>query len=252
MSALLNVPVVVAYHLVSALAAGLAVPLGGLAAAAAIVVFTIAVRLLVMPLSYYAMRGQNAQARLAPRISELRKRYARQPDRMQHEITKLYRAEGIGMFSGCLPVLVQAPFLSVMYLLFRSPDIGHAANRLLGHHLFSAALGSHWLSGAGPLSGQGAVFLGVFGLLALVGWLNSRLARRFPAPAVSPLPAAGPAAVAAGDAGTRSGGIFGALTRLAPFLTVVVAAFVPLAAGLYLATSAAWALAERAVLRRRL
>jgi YidC/Oxa1 family membrane protein insertase len=96
------------------------------------------------------------------------------------------------------------------------------------------------------------VFLGVFGLLALIGWLSSRLARRFPAPAGSALPAAGPAAAAAGGAGARPGGMLGALAKLAPYLTVVVAAFVPLAAGLYLATSAAWALAERAVLRRRL
>jgi len=35
-----------------------------------------------------------------------------------------------------------------------------------------------------------------------------------------------------------------------PFATVAIAAFVPLAAGLYLATSTAWTLAERALLAR--
>ena len=43
-----------------------------------------------------------------------------------------------------------------------------------------------------------------------------------------------------------------AITRLLPFTTLVIAAFVPLAAGLYLLTSAAWTLAERTVLRRRI
>jgi YidC/Oxa1 family membrane protein insertase len=40
------------------------------------------------------------------------------------------------------------------------------------------------------------------------------------------------------------------VVRLLPFVTVAIAAFVPLAAGLYLATSTAWTLAERAVLGR--
>jgi YidC/Oxa1 family membrane protein insertase len=37
-----------------------------------------------------------------------------------------------------------------------------------------------------------------------------------------------------------------------PYLTVVVAAFAPLAAGLYLLTTTAWTQAERTVLRRRI
>ena len=42
----------------------------------------------------------------------------------------------------------------------------------------------------------------------------------------------------------------GALTRLLPFLTVVIAAFAPLAAGIYLLVSTAWSLAERRLFRR--
>jgi YidC/Oxa1 family membrane protein insertase len=42
----------------------------------------------------------------------------------------------------------------------------------------------------------------------------------------------------------------GALLRVLPFATVVVAAIVPLAAGLYLLTTTAWAAAERAVFHR--
>ena len=57
MLAVFNPFVDLAYHLVSVLAAGLAAAPAGLAAAAAIVAFTMAVRLAVLPLSYYAMRG---------------------------------------------------------------------------------------------------------------------------------------------------------------------------------------------------
>jgi YidC/Oxa1 family membrane protein insertase len=42
------------------------------------------------------------------------------------------------------------------------------------------------------------------------------------------------------------------LLRVLPFVSVVFAAFAPLAAALYLVTSASWTLLERAVLRRAL
>ncbi|HET7247181.1 MAG TPA: hypothetical protein VFJ07_20335, partial [Streptosporangiaceae bacterium] len=102
-------------------------------------------------------------------------------------------------------------------------------NTLLTHRLFGAPLASYWLGGAGPFSAQGAVFAGLFMLLAGIGWLSARMARR----------ATGPA----GASGTQA-----ALAWVLPFTTVAIAAFVPLAAGLYLATSTAWTLAERAVL----
>ena len=149
--------VVAAYHLVSGVAVALAPLGGGLAAAAAIVLFTVAVRLALLPLSYYAIRGQAAQARLAPQVMALRKRHARQPERLQRELTELYRREGTGMFAGYLPLLLQLPFFAVMYRLFRLGTIGGQPNSLLSHGLFGAPLGSHWLSGPWPLSGPGQI-----------------------------------------------------------------------------------------------
>src|SRR5271170_7858573 len=166
-----------AYHVVSAFAQVLVPVTGGLATAAAIVAFTMAVRLLLLPLSYYAIRGQASQARLAPQIQALHRRHAGQPDRLQRELAELYRREGTGMFAGCLPALLQLPFLSVMYRLFRSGTIGGRPNTLLSHSLLGAPLGSHWLSGPGPLSAQGIVYLGLFALLAVVTWVAARISR---------------------------------------------------------------------------
>jgi YidC/Oxa1 family membrane protein insertase len=272
MSAFLGVPVDAAYHVVSAFASILTPLLGGLAAAAAIVLFTMAIRLLILPLSYRAMRGLAAQARIAPRVQALRRQHADQPDRLQRELTRLYKSEGTSMLAGCLPLLLQWPFLSVMYLLFRSAKVGGVRNALLGHDLFSAPLGSHWLGGAGPLSTQGAVFAGLFLLLAGIGWLSARVARCIAPAAGSPaegspangsLRARSPESVrSTHQSGSRASGrpdgsppgpaagAADAAARLAPFITVVVAAFAPLAAGLYLVTSAAWTLAERALLPR--
>src|SRR5215475_1397908 len=185
MSVFPGVPVDAAYHAVSGLAILLAPLAGGLATAAAIVGFTAAIRLLLLPLSYRAMRGMAAQARMAPLVRALQKKHAGQPDRLQRELAARYRSEGTSMFAGCLPALAQWPVLSVVYLLFRSPRIDGAPNTLLTHGLFGAPLGSHWLGGAGPLSAQGVVFAGLFLLLAGAGWLSARIARRIGAPATS-------------------------------------------------------------------
>src|ERR1700734_2234666 len=225
MSGFLGVPVGAAYHLVFALTHLLTPVAGGLAAAAAIVLFTAAVRLLISPLSFRALRGQAAVARLTPQIQALRTRYGRQPERFQREVTALYRREGTGPFAAILPLLVQWPFLSVTYLLFRSATVGGAQNQLLSDGLFGVPLGAHWLSGGGLLSVHDVLFLAVFAILAALCWLSARLAKRA-APA-----AAAPAA--------------GWLTRVLPYVTGVIAVFTPLAAAIYLLTTVAWTLAER-------
>jgi YidC/Oxa1 family membrane protein insertase len=257
MSAFLGVPVDAAYHIVSVLTALLTPLAGGLAAAAAIAAFTMAVRLLLLPLSYRAMRGLNAQARLAPQVRALRKEHAGEPDRLQRELSALYQAEGTTMLAGCLPLLLQWPFLSVMYLLFRSPAIDGLPNTLLTHDLLGAPLGGHWLAGAGAFSAQGAVFAAIFAALAGLGWLSAREARRHARGATEPAAsgtAASTTAASTTTASTTAGQAAGAAgaarvaARLAPYLTVVVAAFLPLAAGLYLLTTTAWTLAERTFL----
>ncbi len=237
MFTLLGVAVGAAYHVVSAFAQVLAPLSGGLAAAAAIVVFTLAVRLLLLPLSYYAIRGQASQARLAPQVQALRQRHAGHPERLQRELAALYQREGTGVFAGFLPLLLQLPFLSVVYALFRSGTIGGRPNSLLSHDLLGAPLGSHWLSGPGPLSAQGAVFLGLFALLAVAAWLAARVARKIAAQQAPVQPALPGAA--------------GWLARALPYTTLVIAAVMPLAAGLYLLTTTAWAAAERAMLAPR-
>ena len=252
MFALLGVAVGAAYHVVSAFALALAPLPGGLATVAAIVLFTLAVRMVLLPLSYYAIRGQASQARLAPEVQALRKRHAGHPDRLQRELAALYRREGTGMLAGFLPVLLQLPFLSVMYALFRSGTIGGQRNSLLGHDLFGAPLGSHWLSGPGPFSAHGAVFLGLFALLAAAVWLAARIAR---ASAARLAPAAPPAGLRAPsrrtgqpDPSAQPGRAVAWLTRVIPYVTLVIAVIMPLAAGVYLLTTTAWAAAERAML----
>ena len=264
MSGFLGVPIGAAYHLVYALARLLTPVAGGLAAAAAVILFTVAVRLLIWPLTQRALRGQAAMARIAPQVRALTARYGRQqPERFQQELAALYKREGTSPFASFLPLLAQWPFLSVTYLLFRSATVNGTPNQLLSDGLFGVPLGAHWLSGAGLLSVHDALFLAVFAVLAAVCWLSARLARRA-APAAVPVPvpalATAPASAAArkAAAGTRpdpadalaNSKAAGLLTRVLPYVTVVFAAFVPLAAAIYLLTTVAWTVAERGLFLR--
>jgi YidC/Oxa1 family membrane protein insertase len=243
MTAVFGVPVDAAYHLVLALTNVLSPVLGGLAAVAAIVVFTMAIRLLLSPLSFRALRGQAAMTRLAPQIQELRKRYGRQPERLQRELTALYAREGTSLLAGFVPLLAQWPVFSVLYLLFRSPTVAGGVNSLLSRNLFGVPLGAHWLSGGGAAVAtaglHAAVFPAVLAILALICWLSVRVARQM---------TAGPAGGAAGTGGAAGVAL---LVKVLPYITVVIAAFAPLAAAVYLVVSVSWSVGERRVFAAR-
>ncbi|KOV59190.1 YidC/Oxa1 family membrane protein insertase [Streptomyces sp. MMG1121] len=216
----------------------------GSAAAAAIVLFTALVRLLVHPLSRAAARGQRARAELQPRIAELRKKHAKDPERLQKAVLELHAEEKVSPLSGCLPSLLQMPAFFLLYHLFSNSTIGGEANGLLGHQLFAAPLGGHWadaLADGGAFGPAGLVYLGLFALVAAVAAFNVRRTRRM----MTKNPVA-----ASGDGGEQVPGL-GAVNKVMPFMsffTLVSVAVVPLAAALYLVTSTTWSAVERAAL----
>ncbi|MFD7813233.1 YidC/Oxa1 family membrane protein insertase [Streptomyces sp. NPDC059785] len=237
-------------HLVGYLADLLQPLAHGSAAAAAIVLFTALVRLLVHPLSRAAARGQRERARLQPRITALREKHRESPEKFQKALMELHAEEKVSPLAGCLPVLFQLPAFFLLYHLFSSSAIGGEANELLGHRLFAAPLGGRWADalGDGGLFGPaGLVYLGVFAVVAVVATFNYRRTRRTMTATPAATPAASPAA---GDQQVPG---LGALTRVLPLLsyfTLFTVAVVPLAAALYVVTSTTWSAVERAVLYR--
>ncbi|MFG3072325.1 YidC/Oxa1 family membrane protein insertase [Streptomyces sp. NPDC048225] len=218
---------------------------GASAAAAAIVLFTALVRLLVHPLSRAAARGQKARTRLQPQLAELRRKHARNPEKLQRAVLELHAAEKVSPLSGCLPSLLQLPAFFLLYHLFSSSAIGGQANGLLSHRLLSAPLGGRWadaLGDGGPLGSAGLVYVALFAVVAAVATFSYRLTRRTMAD--RPVPPTGDGQAVPGVA---------AITKAMPFMsffTLVTVAVVPLAAALYVVTSTAWSAAERAVLYR--
>ncbi|WBB79431.1 membrane protein insertase YidC [Micromonospora sp. WMMD882] len=238
----LDAAVGVASTAVGTLATGLAPLAGGAATAAAIVGFTVAVRLLITPLTVAQVRGERRRAALAPQLAELRRRYGDDPARLQRELAGLYRTAGAGPLAGCLPALLQAPFFLVMYRLFSVGDRAALAGELVGvplaHHLTDGVAGA-----AGPLFG--VLLLGLLGLARL----SSRRMRRTMAAGSAGLTGSAGSGVGPGAVGDV-GAVAGRILPLLPYATLPVALLVPLAGVLYLVTTTAWTALEHAVLRR--
>ncbi|MFE6096907.1 YidC/Oxa1 family membrane protein insertase [Streptomyces massasporeus] len=231
-------------HLVEHLADLLQPLFGASAAAAAIVLFTALVRLLVHPLSRAAARGQKARTALQPKIAELRKKHGKNPEKLQKAVLELHAEEKVSPLAGCLPGMLQIPAFFLLYHLFSSDTIGGEANGLLGHQLFAAPLGERWTDAlqGGVLGGAGLVYAGLFVIVGCVAAFSFRLSKR--------TMAANPAAQV-GDGEQLPG--LGAVTKVMPvmsFFTLVTVAVVPLAAALYVVTSTTWSVVERAVLYR--
>jgi YidC/Oxa1 family membrane protein insertase len=207
---------------------------GAVSPGLAIVLATIAIRAALIPLSLAVVRAEGHRRRIAPQLARLRTRYAKQPDRLRKETLALYAAEKVSPIAGFLPGLAQAPVLTLVYALFTSNTIHGHVNQLLHATVLGAPLGRHLIAATGGVLTTDAVAVALIVVIAVIAWLSRRATRRRALPVE-------PAQQRMAD-----------VLSFAPFLTVVFAAIVPLAATLYLAVSSLWTLIERQAMRRAL
>jgi YidC/Oxa1 family membrane protein insertase len=196
------------------------------------------VRALLLPLAIRVLRAGRAREALAPQIARLRARHADDPARLLKEIHAVHEQAGVSQLAGIGPALAQAPVMLVLYRLGHVPIIAGTQNVVWAAGLFGAPLAGQApavVASAGLLSGPGLVVAGLL-LAALALAITS--ARQ----------ATARLRVAAAGSEVPSSHVF--LARVLPYGTLAAAAFVPLAVMLYLVTSTAWTVAERAWLPR--
>ncbi|HEV3097267.1 MAG TPA: YidC/Oxa1 family membrane protein insertase [Candidatus Dormibacteraeota bacterium] len=92
----------------------------------AIVLLTILIKLIISPVFQYQLttsrRVQAEQRRIAPHLAALRKKYKKDPQRLNQETMALYKEHNINplaQMSGCLPALVQSPILIALFYVIR-------------------------------------------------------------------------------------------------------------------------------------
>lgn len=80
-----------------------------------IIIFTILLKLVFFPLNQKAGKSMAHMKHLAPKVEALKARYGDDKMKMNQAMMELYKTEKINPLGGCLPILVQMPFLIAMY-----------------------------------------------------------------------------------------------------------------------------------------
>ena len=86
-----------------------------------IIVFTLFVRLLLVPLMVKQIKSQKAMQDIQPKIKEIQEKYKNKPEKQQEELMKIYQEAKINPLAGCLPLLIQMPILIGLFNVLRDP-----------------------------------------------------------------------------------------------------------------------------------
>ncbi len=84
---------------------------------AAIALLTIAVRVLLIPLTTKQVKSQQAMQRIQPELKRLQAKYKDDRTKLNEEMMKFYKENKVNPVAGCLPLLLQTPLFLVLYRL---------------------------------------------------------------------------------------------------------------------------------------
>ena len=81
----------------------------------AIIFMTIAIKLVMFPLTQKQMHSMRAMQQLQPKLKYLQDKYKDNPQMMQTKTMEMYKEHGVSPFSSCLPLLIQMPIFIAFY-----------------------------------------------------------------------------------------------------------------------------------------
>lgn len=87
----------------------------------AIILFTIMIKLLLLPLSIKQQKTMKKSAKMQEKMKVIQFKYKNDPEKMNQEIMSLYKTEKMSPFSGCLTAIIQLLLLLSIFYLVKSP-----------------------------------------------------------------------------------------------------------------------------------
>ena len=87
----------------------------------AIILFTVIIKVLLLPLSIKQQKTMKKSAKLQEKIQVLQFKYKNNPEKLNQEMMDLYKNENMSPFSGCLTTIIQFILLLSIFYLVRSP-----------------------------------------------------------------------------------------------------------------------------------
>lgn len=97
-----------------------------------IILFTIIIRIILLPLMHYQTKSMRKTQELQPKIKAIKEKYPYKDQEsqrlMNEEIQRLYKDNDVNMYAGCLPIFAQMPVMIALYQsIYRVPEMqqGH-------------------------------------------------------------------------------------------------------------------------------
>ena len=217
----------------------------------AIVLFTIAIYLVLTPLTIKSTRSMIAMQRVQPELKKLQEKHKNDKEALQREMMAFYQANNINPFSSCLPLLLQMPIFFILFQVLNkltrvgedgtfnpsyiSPDSALYKALDPAREMVSWGIDlSH--SASKQLSEEGFIvalpFLVLVGLTALTSWYQQKQVqgRRDPNTPVNPQQQM--------------------ITKIMPFIFIPISFSMPAGVVVYFVTSALVRIGQQAVVTR--
>jgi len=86
----------------------------------AIVLFTLLIRVVLLPLDIKSKKSMRAMNKIQPKVQALQKKYANDRDKLNMKLNELYRKEKVSPMTSCLPMLISLPILFLMFAAMRN------------------------------------------------------------------------------------------------------------------------------------
>jgi YidC/Oxa1 family membrane protein insertase len=199
-----------------------------------IVLLTIAVRIVLIPLTVKQVRSTRVMQEIQPELKKLQAKYKNDKQKLQEELMKLYRERGFNPLAGCWPLAAQLPFFWALYRVIYSREIDGQPNILLGKTFFSVPLDDRWsaLAGWGEklASVAGITILALIIGMGITTYISQRQLMAKQTAEVNPQQQM--------------------MLRIMPLMFVIFAINVPLAVVLYWVTTNLWSMGQQWVLLR--
>lgn len=99
-----------------------------------IIIFTIIIRVILIPLNYFQTKSTQKMQKIQPQVKALQEKYPSKDTQtrelLQAETSRLYSENGVNHYAGCLPALVQMPVMIALYQAISRTEILSSSNFL--------------------------------------------------------------------------------------------------------------------------
>ena len=198
-----------------------------------IVMLTVAVRILLIPLTVKQVKSTRVMQELAPEIKKLQAKHKNDRTKLNEEMMALYKERGFNPMAGCWPLLAQMPFFFALYQVIYAKEIAGGPNVLIGKTFFGVPLQQHWLQLPGwdkIFSAAGLTILVLTTMMSLTTYISQRQLMSKQAAQVNPQQQM--------------------IMRIMPLMFFVFAVNVPLAVIIYWVTTNFWSVGQQYMLLR--